>query len=166
MPEETSESAALKQFGAQVRTRRLAVDMTQVELSEAVGLTRTSIANIEAGRQNLGYNAMLAVANGLGVTVVELLTTEVVAGVPARFDATVLFGRLDMQREEAGLSWKQVAAQTQVSASTFTRMGVHGLTLSLDTLARLLLWLGDTDIEAYIRTDDRPAPAQPTTSEE
>ncbi len=40
-------------FGARVRQIRDALGMTQDELRKKVGLTRTSIANIEAGRQRV-----------------------------------------------------------------------------------------------------------------
>lgn len=38
-------------FGARLKTRRVAAGLTQTEFAEAVDLTRSSIANIEAGRQ-------------------------------------------------------------------------------------------------------------------
>jgi DNA-binding XRE family transcriptional regulator len=42
-----------KRFGKNIRNLRLACGMTQGRLGEKVGLTRTSIVNIEAGRQRV-----------------------------------------------------------------------------------------------------------------
>ncbi len=42
-----------KRFGKNVRNIRLACNITQGELAERVGLVRTSIVNIEAGRQRV-----------------------------------------------------------------------------------------------------------------
>lgn len=42
-----------KRFGKNLRNLRMACGMTQERLGERVGLTRTSIVNIEAGRQRI-----------------------------------------------------------------------------------------------------------------
>jgi len=42
-----------KQFGLRVRQLREALGLTQAELAKRVGLERTSIANIEAGKQRI-----------------------------------------------------------------------------------------------------------------
>lgn len=40
-------------FGARVRQMREILGMTQADLAKRVGLTRTSVVNIEAGRQRV-----------------------------------------------------------------------------------------------------------------
>lgn len=42
-----------KRFGQNLRNVRIACDLTQEALAKRVGLTRTSIVNIEAGRQRI-----------------------------------------------------------------------------------------------------------------
>lgn len=54
-----------KQFGAQVRDRREALGLTQFQLSARIGLTRGSVANIEAGRQSVMFHQFLAIAAAL-----------------------------------------------------------------------------------------------------
>lgn len=47
--------------------------MTQAELSERVGLSRASVANIEAGRQAVMLHQVMAFSAALAVQPVELL---------------------------------------------------------------------------------------------
>lgn len=60
-------------FGARVRGRREELEMTQAQLSESVGLSRASVANIEAGRQAVMLHQVIAFATALTVRPVELL---------------------------------------------------------------------------------------------
>jgi len=57
------------------------------------------------------------------------------------FDVGAFFAVLDAQREAKKRTWKQVAAETGVSASTLTRMA-QGRKPDVDGLAALLRWSG------------------------
>jgi transcriptional regulator with XRE-family HTH domain len=65
-----------KAFGAQVRERRETLHMTQLQLSARIGLTRGSVANIEAGRQSVLLHQVLAIAAALQMTPEQLLPGE------------------------------------------------------------------------------------------
>jgi len=58
-----------------------------------------------------------------------------------QFDHDNFFSALNSQRMERRLTWKDVAAQTGVSASTLTRMA-QGKRPDVDGLAALLKWSG------------------------
>lgn len=60
-------------LGAAIRARREALELTQTALSEKVGLSRTSITNIERGRQRLLADQLQAVATSLDIATDELL---------------------------------------------------------------------------------------------
>lgn len=60
-------------IGRRTRLARIDKEMTQTELGQAVGLARSSIANIEAGRQHAPAHVVLLIAHSLGVEVAELL---------------------------------------------------------------------------------------------
>jgi transcriptional regulator with XRE-family HTH domain len=60
-------------FGAAVRRLRELRAMTQAELAERVGLGRTSMTNLERGRQNPPLSLLPELARALGVTVTELI---------------------------------------------------------------------------------------------
>jgi transcriptional regulator with XRE-family HTH domain len=68
-------------------------------------------------------------------------------GIPRRpmetthFDVDAFFAALDAQRQAKRRTWKQVAAETGVSASTLTRMA-QGRKPDVDGLAALLRWSG------------------------
>jgi transcriptional regulator with XRE-family HTH domain len=59
------------------------------------------------------------------------------------FDAERLYAILDSHRISRNLTWKQVAEQSGVSASTLTRMS-QGRRPDVDTLAALLEWSGES----------------------
>jgi len=61
--------------GWRITRLRRARGLRQDDLATAVGLTRSSIANTETGRQRLPLHALLAVAQALGVDLVDLLDT-------------------------------------------------------------------------------------------
>lgn len=66
-------------FGTQVRKHRDKLGWTQLELSRRIGLTRGSVANIEAGRQSVLLHQFLAIAAALKLTPEQLLPAEVEA---------------------------------------------------------------------------------------
>jgi transcriptional regulator with XRE-family HTH domain len=56
-----------KAFGGQMRKRREVLGLTQLQLSTRIGLTRGSVANIEAGRQSVLLHQFLSnLRNGSG----------------------------------------------------------------------------------------------------
>lgn len=59
--------------GAAIRRRRLRRGLTQAQLAQRVSLSRTSITNIEAGRQKLLVHTLLTIAEVLGLAPSELL---------------------------------------------------------------------------------------------
>jgi transcriptional regulator with XRE-family HTH domain len=59
----------------------------------------------------------------------------------ANFDVEAFHAALDSQRLAMGMTWKGVAAQAGVSASTLTRMA-QGRHPDVDGLAALLKWSG------------------------
>ena len=73
------------------------------------------------------------------------------------FDASAFYEALDAQRQSRQLTWKQVAQQSGVSASTLTRMA-QGKRPDVDGLAALAAWSGLT-ADDFIRSDEvRPEP--------
>jgi transcriptional regulator with XRE-family HTH domain len=74
------------------------------------------------------------------------------------FDADAFHAALDSVRRSRRLNWKQVAAESGVSASTLTRMA-QGKRPDVDGLAALVAWSG-LDADDYLRSQDeqRPSP--------
>jgi transcriptional regulator with XRE-family HTH domain len=73
------------------------------------------------------------------------------------FDADAFYQALDGARQVRKLNWKQVAAESGVSASTLTRMA-QGKRPDVDGLAALAAWSG-LDADDFVRTkESRPQP--------
>jgi transcriptional regulator with XRE-family HTH domain len=68
------------------------------------------------------------------------------------FDASAFFSALDAQRAARRLTWKDVAAESGVSASTLTRMA-QGRRPDVDSLAALIAWSG-LIADDFIRVKD------------
>lgn len=59
----------------------------------------------------------------------------------AGFDGDAFFAALDAERQSRGLTWKKVAEQARVPASTLTRMS-QGRHPDVNSLAALCSWSG------------------------
>jgi transcriptional regulator with XRE-family HTH domain len=62
-----------KEFGRLLRKARKNAALTQGEVAERVGLSRTSITNIEKGRQHFLLHHLFLLASAVGVHPTELL---------------------------------------------------------------------------------------------
>lgn len=62
--------------GFRITRLRKARGLRQDDLAVAIGLTRPSIANTESGRQRVPLHTLLAIAQALGVELVDLLAVE------------------------------------------------------------------------------------------
>ncbi len=58
-----------------------------------------------------------------------------------RFDADAFYAALDAERRSRRYTWKQIAEEARVSASTLTRMA-QGRRPDVDSLAALVTWAG------------------------
>ena len=65
------------EIGKRIQQARIKSDLTQARLAEIVSLTRTSITNIEKGRQKLLIHTIYNFANALGIHPTDLLPEEV-----------------------------------------------------------------------------------------
>jgi transcriptional regulator with XRE-family HTH domain len=73
------------------------------------------------------------------------------------FDGEGFFSAIDSVRRARALSWKQVAAESGVSASTLTRMA-QGRRPDVDGLAALVAWSG-LNADEYVRSSEEQRPA-------
>ena len=73
-----------------------------------------------------------------------------------QLDVSEFRRRLDLRRQERGLTWRQLAEQVDVSPSTFSRLA-DGNRPDADALITLLVWLDlDTDIVIMIKPKEAP----------
>ena len=69
-----------------------------------------------------------------------------------RFDAKALYLALDAQRAARGLTWRQVASEVGVSASTLTRTRAGGR-MEVDGMLAMVSWLR-VPVETFVRGRD------------
>jgi len=62
-----------RELGDRVRARRMDKGLSQEELGERSGLHRTYIGQVERGEKNVSVRNLIAIADGLGVDVAELV---------------------------------------------------------------------------------------------
>jgi len=79
-------TAFYREVGQNVRRKREQLGLTQEALASQVALTRTSITNIEKGRQKLLLHTLVDIAHALGVEPALLLPT-IIDGSKERLDA-------------------------------------------------------------------------------
>ena len=65
-----------KLVGGKVRTARIAAGLSQALLAERVGLTRSSVANLEAARQRTSLYHFVLISRALKAEVSQLLPDE------------------------------------------------------------------------------------------
>ncbi len=81
-----------------------------------------------------------------------------VSAIKTRFDGEAFFAALDAHRIGQGRTWRQVAKECGVSASTLTRMS-QGKLPDAQGLAALAAWAG-LDTAEFLRGDDVPRPVR------
>jgi transcriptional regulator with XRE-family HTH domain len=62
-----------RELGERIRERRKALGISQEQLGERAGLHRTYVGQVERGDVNVTVRTLLAVADGLGVDVADLV---------------------------------------------------------------------------------------------
>lgn len=67
------DDAALQRLGSRLRQLRVDADQTQAQVAQAVGLTRTHLVDIEAGRKNITLKTLYALAHHYGSEPADLL---------------------------------------------------------------------------------------------
>ena len=67
------ESEKLVELGKKIAVLRKKAGLSQFALSLETNISKTHISDIEKGRRNLSYLTLLRIANGLGVSVKDLI---------------------------------------------------------------------------------------------
>jgi DNA-binding XRE family transcriptional regulator len=70
-----NETTLYRHVGAAIRHHREVRGITQARLASAVGLLRTSIVNLEAGRQRAPLHTLFPICAVLGIEVADILPT-------------------------------------------------------------------------------------------
>lgn len=72
LPKDEEFESFRKTFGARVKHFRRSCGLSQEELAERSRLHRNYISDVERGRRNLSLDALLKLANGLGINIRDM----------------------------------------------------------------------------------------------
>jgi transcriptional regulator with XRE-family HTH domain len=99
-------STFYKQVGEKIRSRR-GKKLSQEALASAVGLTRTSISNIEKGRQRLLLHTLVDVADALQVEAASLLPDRPITQEPVGAETLAQLSVTERVFIESAIGFKQ-----------------------------------------------------------
>jgi transcriptional regulator with XRE-family HTH domain len=71
-----SASALQRKVGARIKTAREAEGLSQEQVAQRVGMVRSSIANLEAGRQDMNISRLALVAAAVSLNLADLIRPE------------------------------------------------------------------------------------------
>lgn len=95
--------------GERLRQARVERGLTQEALGQAIGLTRTSVVNIERGRQKVMLHTLYAVAEALRVSLMDLLPSPTEASIEERLSSDPV-----AQQDPSVLKfWEQARARSE-----------------------------------------------------
>ncbi len=78
-------TGALQQrVGQRVKAARYDAGLTQEQVAQRVGLTRSSIANLEAGRQDMSISRLALIAAAVNLSLADLIRPEDLPPMPAQ----------------------------------------------------------------------------------
>lgn len=76
MPQADELTQFYEELGRRLRDARLDADLSQAKLAKLLGLTRSSIANIEAGRQRIQAHTVVSIAAELSMPIEKILPSR------------------------------------------------------------------------------------------
>ncbi len=72
----------LRRVGSRVKAARETNRLSQSQIAERVGMNRSSIANLEAGRQDMTISRLAVVAAAVNLNLADLIRPEDLPGMP------------------------------------------------------------------------------------
>lgn len=101
--ENPKQRALYESVGLKIRERRKRLDLSQEDLAGSVGMSRTSITNVETGRQHPPLHQLLEIAEALKIDLRELVPSAEELGRVSTVEVAVGSGRQIVSREIAAL---------------------------------------------------------------
>lgn len=91
-----------KEFGKLLKKSRTEANLTQEGLAKRVGLSRTSITNIEKGRQHINLHMLYMLSDSIGVRPSDLLPDKYLGDIDISLNKVLSKANVS---ENAGLEW-------------------------------------------------------------
>src|SRR5205807_1101281 len=103
MHADTAIARFYKLLGARIARLRSSARLTQAELAERIGSARTSVTNLERGRQQMPLHQLLRIAEVLQVDLKELIPSRSEVQAQDRISIVVGTNKSDVPPETARL---------------------------------------------------------------
>ena len=103
-----------KELGRRLRKARKDAHLTQNAVAERVGLSRTSITNIEKGRQHIPIHTLMSLADAVGVHPEELLPDKETYSKPDILDQKTL-KETPLKIKDVDLDWLTTVVSSGIS---------------------------------------------------
>jgi transcriptional regulator with XRE-family HTH domain len=103
MDDDAATARFYKLLGARIAQRRASTRLTQAQLAERIGSARTSVTNLERGRQQMPLHQLLRIAEVLQVDLKELIPSRSEVNAQDRVAITVGAAKSDVPPETARL---------------------------------------------------------------
>jgi len=91
-----------KEFGRLLKKNRTEAGLTQEALAKRVGLSRTSITNIEKGRQHINLHMLYVLSDSIGVRPSGLMPDKDIVDLDINLNKVLLKANIS---EDAGIDW-------------------------------------------------------------
>jgi transcriptional regulator with XRE-family HTH domain len=91
-----------KEFGRLLKKSRTEANLTQEALAKRVGLSRTSITNIEKGRQHINLHMLYVLSDSIGIRPSDLLPDKVLTDLDTSLNKVLSKANIS---EDAELEW-------------------------------------------------------------
>jgi DNA-binding XRE family transcriptional regulator len=72
----SEDAVLLRTVGRRVRGARLAAGLSQAQLAQRIGMTRSSVSNLEAGRQDMNITRIAGILSALGLDLSALVQPD------------------------------------------------------------------------------------------
>lgn len=116
------EASIYRAFGVGVARRRRELHLTQQQVSNAIGTSRATVANVEKGKHKLPLHQVYRLTLALGLRDVATLLPPLPAGAAEEFSADAGDFPVDISGPDGGVS---DAARRQI-ARIWEEIGVNG----------------------------------------
>lgn len=91
-----------KEFGKLLKNSRTEANLTQAALAKRVGLSRTSITNIEKGRQHINLHMLYVLSDSIGIRPSDLLPDKNLVDLDINLNKVLSKANVS---EDASLDW-------------------------------------------------------------
>src|SRR5712664_2650029 len=112
-----------KLLGATIARRRSSARLTQAQLAERIGSARTSVTNLERGRQQMPLHQLLRIAEVLEVDLKDLIPSRSEVHAQDRISIIVGTDKSDVPPETARLITRILNEHDEANNDTGTKSG-------------------------------------------